>query len=237
MALQLADGKHSGKQLVPSEVVAELRVPRTPVPLPEEDAYSPPRHFIAYGLGWFLADYRGRLLVGHGGGLPGMRSRVVLVPEESLGIVVLTNSETNAAFYLSAELVDAYLNAPHRDYSALDRDREAERAKEEPKHVAKPLAASLPVSKYAGHYHNELLGALEVREKNDALELSATDHGGLDCPLVHFDKDTFSCKWSDPIFETSQVHFDVERGRAKRVRFKVRPSFIDPVEHAFERKR
>lgn len=237
MALQLADGKHGDRQLVPAEVVAELRVPRTHVPLPKEDSYSPPRHFIAYGLGWFLADYRGRLLVGHGGGLPGMRSRVVLVPEESLGIVVLTNSETSASFYLAAELVDAYIGAPHRDYSALARAREAEEVKEEAKTPAKPAAASLPWAKYAGRYDNALLGALEVREKNGALELEATDHGGLACPLVHTDRDTFSCKWSDPIFETSRVHFDVESGRAKRVRFKVRPSFIDPLEHAFDRKR
>jgi CubicO group peptidase (beta-lactamase class C family) len=237
MALQLADGKHEGKQLVPAEVVAELRVPHTPVPLPEEDSYSPPRHFIAYGMGWFLADYRGRLLVGHGGGLPGMRSRVVLVPEESLGIVVLTNSETSAAFYLATELVDAYLGAPHRDYSALARARKAEKAKEEIEPAAKPEATSLPTSKYAGSYENALLGTTEVREKGGALELEVSDHGGLDCPLLHADKDTFTCKWSDPIFETSRVHFDVERGRAHRVRFKVRPSFIDPIEHAFERKR
>jgi hypothetical protein len=237
MALQLADGRHDDKQLIPAEVVAELRVPRTLVPLPEEDLYSPARHFIAYGMGWFLADYRGRLLVGHGGGLPGMRSRVVLVPEENLGIVVLTNSETSAAFYLAAELVDAYLGAPHRDYSALARAREAKRAEKESKKPAEPTAASLPWAKYAGRYHNALLGALEVREKNGALELSATDHGGLDCQLVHFNRDTFTCKWSDPVFETSQVHFDVERGLARRVRFKVRPSFIDPLEHAFDRKR
>lgn len=237
MLLQLADGRYEGEQIVPAKVVAGLRAPQTPVPLPEEDLYVPPRHFIAYGLGWFLFDYRGRLIVGHGGGLPGMRSRVVLVPEEELGIVVLTNSESSVPFFLAGELVDAYLGAPHRDYSALAGAREAARAKKDTAEKKEPDAASLPLSKYAGRYRNALLGAAQIKEKEGALELEVSDHGDLDCPLVHADRDTFSCTWSDPIFETSRVHFDVERGRARRLRFKVRPSFIDPLEHVFERER
>ena len=54
-------------------------------------AYRP--NFLLYGLGWDLRDYRGRKLATHTGGLDGMTSRTLLVPEERLGIVVLTNGE------------------------------------------------------------------------------------------------------------------------------------------------
>src|SRR5690349_9285412 len=44
-------------------------------------------HFRGYGLGWGLADYRGRLRVSHTGGYSGMLSAVTLIPDENLGIV------------------------------------------------------------------------------------------------------------------------------------------------------
>src|SRR5258708_29040974 len=50
-------------------------------------------NFSAYGLGWVLNDYRGRKIVSHTGGLAGLLSRVALVPDLKLGIVVSTNHE------------------------------------------------------------------------------------------------------------------------------------------------
>jgi CubicO group peptidase (beta-lactamase class C family) len=51
------------------------------------------RNFADEGLGWVLQDYHGRKLVEHRGEIGGFVSRVMLVPEENLGIVVLTNAE------------------------------------------------------------------------------------------------------------------------------------------------
>ena len=73
--------------------------------------------FAAYGLGWGLADYRGHKLVSHGGALPGYYSRVMLVPDLALGIVVLTNQETGEAFQsIVWRLIDAYTGAPPTDW-------------------------------------------------------------------------------------------------------------------------
>jgi CubicO group peptidase (beta-lactamase class C family) len=55
-------------------------------------------NFADYALGWGLRDYHGRKLVGHTGGVAGFVSRVMLVPEENLGVVVLTNAEEGGAF-------------------------------------------------------------------------------------------------------------------------------------------
>ena len=51
----------------------------------------PETHFVAYGLGWSLRDYRGKKLVGHGGVLDGMRTEVLMMPEERVGVVVMAN--------------------------------------------------------------------------------------------------------------------------------------------------
>jgi CubicO group peptidase (beta-lactamase class C family) len=56
-------------------------------------------HFRGYGLGWGLEDFQGKMKVSHGGGYDGMISSVTMIPDEKLGVVVLTNgmnAPTNA---------------------------------------------------------------------------------------------------------------------------------------------
>ena len=67
-------------------------------------------NFADYALGWGLRDYHGRKLVGHTGGVAGFVSRVMLVPEENLGVVMLTNAEEGGAFdSILYHVLDHYL--------------------------------------------------------------------------------------------------------------------------------
>ena len=77
-------------------------------------------HFSAYGLGWFLRDVRGYLEVAHTGGNVGMVSKVTLLPELHLGIIVLTNQERAEAF----EAVSTYLQDQYLGLGGLDRVQE-----------------------------------------------------------------------------------------------------------------
>jgi CubicO group peptidase (beta-lactamase class C family) len=43
------------------------------------------------GLGWFLAEYKGRRVVTHGGGDIGFRSYVALLPDDGVGVVLASN--------------------------------------------------------------------------------------------------------------------------------------------------
>lgn len=45
----------------------------------------------AYGLGWFVQEWKGKKVVQHGGNIDGFNSMVALIPEEGLGFVMLTN--------------------------------------------------------------------------------------------------------------------------------------------------
>jgi CubicO group peptidase (beta-lactamase class C family) len=56
-----------------------------------------------YGLGFLVAHYRGRLLVGHDGGLPGVATRIVLLPDDGVGVTVLTNGGDPAFVHRVAE--------------------------------------------------------------------------------------------------------------------------------------
>jgi CubicO group peptidase (beta-lactamase class C family) len=232
LLVQLGDGSIDGKQIVPPEVVRATRVPHTPVPLRPDDPLG--RHLQAYGLGWFLYDYRGRGVVTHGGGLPGMTSQVLMVPEEKLGVVVLTNSESGASGIIALEVVDDYLADEPTDH--LARVLARQKGKAEPE-VAAPEGEPLPAKAIQGTYKNALLGRAIVGDVQGVLELRLPDHGGLDCPLRPKAGPVYGCKWSNPIFGESDVEFDVARGRAVGLKFKVRPQFIDPLEYAFRRQR
>lgn len=57
--------------------------------------FNPYSHFNLYGFGWVLSEYRGKLLVEHLGMIHGYTSLIALIPEEKIGIVILTNVSTN----------------------------------------------------------------------------------------------------------------------------------------------
>lgn len=99
MTMQLDGGRYTdsaGKQqqLFSEKRQAEMWSLITPIHInepsvPELKAAKP--NFSGYGEGWFVSDYRGHKLVWHTGGWPGMVSRVTLVPDLKLGVVVLTS--------------------------------------------------------------------------------------------------------------------------------------------------
>jgi hypothetical protein len=165
-------------------------------------------NFAAYGLGFGLRDYRGRKLVTHSGGLPGYVSYVAMVPEERLGIVILTNQEAGAAFNAVARhVLDAYLGPPTPpvDWVAAFRksaDEEAAKAREE---VAKAAAAraadskpSLALGRYAGRYRDAWYGEAILAEEAGQLSLTMTRTAGMVADLDHWQHDTFVARWRQP---------------------------------------
>ncbi len=115
MLLMLGEGELEGKRILSKETAAEVWKPSIIYPMsPESKALFPSTHFSTYGLGWGLRDYRGRFVATHTGGIDGMLSQVLLVPEEELGIMVLTNTSPMGAPAQGAvtyHVLDAYLGA------------------------------------------------------------------------------------------------------------------------------
>src|SRR6185369_16937073 len=122
LIVQLNDGAlPDGTALIRPATAKELTTIVTPIPIgagaPELREVRP--NFNGYGLGFGLRDYRGRKLVTHTGGLPGYVSRVSMLPELKLGVSILTNQESGAAFdSLSNQIMDAYLGASSTDWIA-----------------------------------------------------------------------------------------------------------------------
>ena len=75
-------------------------------------------NFNGYALGFNARDYRGLKILTHTGGLPGYLSRVAMVPARKIGVSVLTNQESGAAFDAIVNTVlDILLDAPAWDWT------------------------------------------------------------------------------------------------------------------------
>ena len=175
-----------------------------PTTRPKPIAVLEPR-LAAYGLGFGLVDDRGRKVVSHTGGLPGYVSRVTLVPEERLGVVVLTNQEAGAAFHaVTHHVLDGFLGVPGTPVDWVDAFREVEeasaaRAKET---VRKDAAArhqgtrpSLDLTDYAGVYRDPWYGDVRASVEAGHLVLDLTRTEGMIADLEHWHHDTFVARW------------------------------------------
>lgn len=195
----------------------EMWSPQTILPTPD----PPPllaklkANFADYALGWALRDYHGRKLVGHTGGVAGFVSRVMLVPEENLGVVVLTNAEEGGAFdSILYHVLDHYFNLPATDWTGAFKalkDTEEKDAAETMKKAEGTRAAgsrpSLPLEKYAGSYNDAWYGPITIRMENGSLVITFDHTPSMIGDLQPWQYDTFKAHWRDRIIEDAFVTF------------------------------
>jgi CubicO group peptidase (beta-lactamase class C family) len=218
LRLQLRRGQLAGEDRVFSEQLAhEMWQAQTPINLPRT---SSPRfsttHFRAYGLGWVLADYHGRKTVGHGGGYDGMYSQVMMLPEENLGVVVLTNSMTSISSLIAYRAVDGVLGVEGKDYSEESR---AEFKKGREEFAAKIKKVTTPVvegtkpshalTDYVGKFRCPMYGDATVELDGGQLVLRLHPYNQLVGDLKHLHYDTFEIIWRHEFawFEGGSAHF------------------------------
>jgi len=218
MLFQLADGKTGDTELLLPGDVAEMRTPQTIIPVSKAHREAvPDTLFRAYGLGWYLEDYRGVRLAYHGGRIDGMSSRLTLVPERGLGVAVLTNrGRSSLPDALTYRVLDTYLGAPAKDWSGdflkraedifAERDEKRERLLAQRVPDTRP---SLPLDGYAGTYDSELYGPLDIQYDGAALWLRRNDEAIA--TLSHFNYDTFLATFTSPALRNRLVTFSLDK--------------------------
>jgi CubicO group peptidase (beta-lactamase class C family) len=174
-------------------------------------------NFADYALGWGLRDYHGRKLVGHTGGVGGFVSRVMLVPEENLGVVVLTNAEEGGAFdSILYHVLDHYFHLPPTDWIAAYKtlkDTEEKDAAETMKKAEGSRDAnskpSLPLEKYAGVYNDAWYGPITIHVENGGLVITFDHTPTMIGDLQHWQHDTFKAHWRVRTIEDAFVTFSL----------------------------
>ena len=207
MIAQMDSGRVGDKRLWRQSTTRQQWSVVTPLPTgPAPKELAPyTANFQGYGLGFFLRDYRGEKLVTHTGGLPGYVSLLMMLPNQKVGVVVLTNQESGAAFQaIGLHVLDYYLNAPPFDWlggytrrmaradSMMAAENRATAAARDS--LSKP---SLPLPRYATTYEDAWYGTVTVTFENGGLVMKFDKTPALVGDLVHWQYDTWLVKWRD----------------------------------------
>lgn len=217
LRFQLDSGRVGGKRLVSKRNFIETHTAQTVTRLDSTyRAFNPFTHVRSYAFGWQVMDYRGREMLSHAGNLSGMNAMVGLMPEERIGVVVLTNLEGNALREsIMYKVFDLFLHAPDRDWSRVSLVEKAsfdsidakETREKESKRV-KGTKPSLELSRYAGTYADSLYGTARVTMENGHLVLELAPK--LVGDLEHWHYDTFKVVWRDHRDGTNLVTFTLD---------------------------
>lgn len=218
LVCRLDSGRYSGGRLFSERQAREMWSGQTVLPIPDPPsplaALRP--NFAEYGLGWRLRDYQGRKIVSHTGGLAGMSSQITLVPAEKLGIVILTNSESDLMAALTYRLLDDLLGAPRPrgDWvAAFAQAGQIARARADSTLKATGAGRdslsqpSLSLARYAGSYRDALYGDAGVAFENGRLVLRFGRSPAFVGDLEHWQYDTFIARWRTKHLEDAYVTF------------------------------
>jgi len=149
--------------------------------------------YTAYGLGWFLHTYRGHPYVEHGGNIDGFSALVSLLPDDDLGIVVLTNQ--NASSYpkiVTYNIIDQLLDMEPVNWHARNlQSREKMKEITEKSHDLERVTNTKPsheLKDYTGIYENPGYGKMKIGLTDG--ELYFMLHSFVS-PLEHWHYDVF----------------------------------------------
>ncbi|MGZ3952561.1 MAG: serine hydrolase [Flavisolibacter sp.] len=221
--MQLSNGRYNNSQVVAASAIAQTRTPNSI--LGNGGVLFNKGHFALYGLGWFLQEYNGRKMVQHTGGVNGFVTSVTLLPEEALGIVVLTNTDANN-FYeaLKWEIIDAYMGLPYRNYSnaylGFQKQQDAATAKwlkEKRDTIAMNIKPGVPLSALTGTYKHDIYGNMNIAMEHGKLIARFEHHKGRYAQLEALGGDRFLATFNDPMYGTKVWPFTIENGKVKSV--------------------
>lgn len=211
---QLNGGKVDGKQLVSEKALAEIHKAQMLIDDPATAKYTG-EEFLAYGLGWFIAPYRGRKMLRHSGGIDGFVTQCAFVPAENLGVILYANlNETYMPGIALRAVFDHVLGVDDIDWNArvktlvteedsgLDKSRHASEAQRVPN-----TQPSHPLNDFVGEYEHPGYGVMRIERAGDGLRVVLHS---VPSPLTHYHYDIFELynemyednKWIKLVFET-----------------------------------
>ena len=152
----------------------------------------------AYGLGLMTSTYHGRRHVYHGGGIDGFISAMEWLPDDRIGVVVLSNTNGSGSVptIVARNVFDRFLGLQPVDWSARlkKQQEEGEAAAEANRQQAvdarhKGTTPSHPLEDYAGRYAHPAYGEATVTLVGDALQVETA---AFTVPLEHYHYDVFA---------------------------------------------
>ena len=230
LQFNLDKGKVGDKQIISEKQMKEMITPQTLQKVATTQPYN--SLFKAYGLGWQLQDFNGKLEVSHTGGLEGIVTQTMFYPQLNLGIVVLTNQQAGVAFNsVSNTIKDFYLGNPEKDwvkfYDDLMKSRVAE-ADGITDEVWKTVETNknnkqlkVNTKSLSGTFQDPWFGEVEIYEKKGKLIFESKRSPQLTGEMFFYKDNTYAVKWYNRYFHADAFVF-VEMKDGKMSGFKMK---------------
>ncbi|UIR54992.1 serine hydrolase [Sphingobacterium sp. SRCM116780] len=233
MIFHLNTGSINGKQLISKKQMKELTTAQTIIPGTTSAPYY--SLFRAYGLGFRLTDVAGKLEVSHTGGLEGIVTQIVMLPQLNLGIVVLTNQQEGVAFNaISNSIKDFYLGISDQKWistyqkSLTQNTAQADSITQNTWRIVEENKKTKDVHHQAiqGHYVDNWLGDVAIQVKKNKLEFASKRSPQLTGELFYYQDNTYVVKWNNRfMYADAFVNFDIQKNEV--IGFTMKP--ISPL--------
>jgi CubicO group peptidase (beta-lactamase class C family) len=229
-------GTVDGKRIVAARQLAELHRPQMVIQTFPGLFEDPEIQQPSYGLGWFIESYRGRKRVHHGGNIDGFSAMVALMPNDGLGVVVLSNlNGTPLPTIVARHATDRMLRLETIDWNgrALQRREVGEKANEAAKKSAGDerktgTQPAHPLDEYVGEYEHPAYGVVAVKQEGAALTARFHD---IPMRLNHWHYETFRGDVEDRSLSEVKLFFQFftdGQGEVDRVTVPFEPA-VEPI--------
>ncbi len=226
LMMQLDSGRYNGKKILPWEVLQKTRDINIISGSRKSSVF--PTHFRGYGLGVNATDYSGRQVYWHTGGAFGHVTGVCFIPEEKLGIVILSNNDNQNFFEaLRYQILDAYLGVPYTDrslhqlkYFVPEMEKMAETLNSMQSRVDKKNISLLKTEAYTGTYYHRIYGKITIKKSGEMLLCKFERHPELTGFMEYMDGHEFRMKYSHTGYGIYPATFTVVNGKPVSVEIK-----------------
>jgi hypothetical protein len=211
----LNGGVVDGRRLLSEAMTKEALRPQVTMDDPQLHLLIGAPQFPGYAFGWFVQAFRGKRQIAHGGNIDGMAAMVGFLPDDGVGVVILTNmNQASVTIPLMSHLFDRALGNTPPDYLGDYRRTEERFMASTRRPAATPIAGtrpSLPLEAYAGAYTHPMFGNATVRLVSGRLTVSYDANPNGIGDLEHVQHDAFTATMRDPMLGKVPVTFRVGR--------------------------
>jgi hypothetical protein len=153
-----------------------------------------------------------------------MVSVLTFIPDEHLGLAILTNQDNQDFFLLLRhQILDAYLGVPYKNRSeaglkAFDRVMKDTLAtingwKARVQGAKPPMA----LSAYCGHYTNKVYGSMDIKQDGGKLLLRFNSHDNLTAKMEYMDNGEWLLEYDNIEYGIYTTKFELKDGKVTGV--------------------
>jgi len=237
LIFHLGDGTYNGEKIVSQANLKMVHTGQTAIThLPEfftQNGIGP----MTYAMGWVDTTFRGHHMVWHNGGIDGFHSLLTMLPEDKIGVVILSNLSDSAALepitYSAFDRLLGLSQDPWIDrfkaVAAKAKQAEEEAKKKEVSAAKSGTQSSHPIADFAGEYVHPGYGKVKIVSQGNDLTITLNEMGPYPFTRVHYDIFAVPEKSDSPAAGTKGQFYMNKDGDIDRLAMPLEPTLPEDV--------